>query len=56
MFLRKIVNHPRLIYNYVVKNVYEGMSDDESEFDEEALEAEEKRIAQEEADKAAGKP
>ena len=46
MFLRKIVNHPRLIYNYVVKNVHEGMSDDEeSEFDEEALIAEEKRIA-----------
>jgi hypothetical protein len=44
-FLRKIVNHPRLIYNYVQKNIYDGMSDEESEIDEDYLIAEEARIA-----------
>ena len=36
-FLRKIVNHPRLIYNYVVKNSTEGI-DEETESDDEVFE------------------
>jgi hypothetical protein len=31
--LRKIVNHPKLIYNYVVKNMDEGMDDDDDDED-----------------------
>ena len=31
MFLRKIVNHPRLIYNYVMKNQHLEFSDTEEE-------------------------
>jgi hypothetical protein len=34
-FLRKIVNHPRLIYNYVVKNERLGIEDEDEEEEEE---------------------
>lgn len=34
-YLRKIVNHPRLIYNYVVKNEMAGGFDDDESSEEE---------------------
>ena len=43
-FLRKIVNHPRLIYNYVVKNQGE---DFESEEENEELLRYEQKLAEE---------
>jgi hypothetical protein len=36
--LRKIVNHPRLIYNYIMKS--EGQYDDDEETEEEPVDEE----------------
>ena len=50
-FLRKIVNHPRLIYNYVVKNQGE---DFESEEENEELLRYEQKLAEEKIQKLSG--